>query len=203
MEWKRERTDFVNIIYEKGEEIAKIVINRPKVKNAFNVSTTKEIEEAFMDAWHDNDIGVVILTGTEDSFCSGGDVSERDPKTGRYSGVIWDGAATMVHYLIRNIPKPVIAAVNGFAVGGGNVVAQLCDITIASDKAKFGQVGPRFGSFDAGMGAGYLARVVGEKKAREIWLMCRRYTACPSPAGASWPRTCRSGRCAPPAHLSC
>lgn len=119
MEWKREHPEFSDVIYEKGEGIAKISINRPQVKNAFRVQTTREIEQCFMDAWHDDDIGVVVLTGTGDSFCSGGDVSERDPETGRYRGVLWDGAGTMVHYLIRNIPKPVIAMVNGYAIGGG------------------------------------------------------------------------------------
>lgn len=177
MEWKREQPEFTDVVYEKGEEIAKITINRPDKRNAVRRQTTREMEHAFLDAWHDDGIGVVVLTGVGNAFCSGGDVSERDPETGRYRGVELDGLGTMVHYLIRNIPKPVIAMVNGYAIGGGHVYHLLCDLSIASEKAVFGQVGPRFGSFDAGFGAGYLARVVGEKKAREIWFLCRRYTA--------------------------
>lgn len=177
MVWQRVHPEFSDIVYEKGDEIAKLTINRPDKKNAVRRQTTKEIEIAFLDAWHDDGIGVVILTGVGDSFCSGGDVSERDRETGRYKGVEWDGLGTMVHYLIRNIPKPVIAMVNGYAVGGGQVYQLLCDLSVASDRAVFGQVGPRFGSFDAGFGVGYLARVVGEKKAREIWFLCRRYSA--------------------------
>jgi len=177
MEWKREHTEFTDVLYEKGAEIAKITINRPDKRNAVRRQTTKEMEIAFLDAWHDDGIGVVVVTGVGNAFCSGGDVSERDPETGRYAGVEWDGLGTMIHYLIRNIPKPVIAMVNGYAIGGGQVYQLMCDLSIASEKAVFGQVGPRFGSFDAGFGAAYLARVVGEKKAREIWYMCRQYDA--------------------------
>jgi len=177
MEWKREHTEFTDVLYEKGAEIAKITINRPDKRNAVRRQTTKEMEIAFLDAWHDDGIGVVVVTGVGNAFCSGGDVSERDPETGRYAGVEWDGLGTMIHYLIRNIPKPVIAMVNGYAIGGGQVYQLMCDLSIASEKAVFGQVGPRFGSFDAGFGAAYLARVVGEKKAREMWFLCRRYTA--------------------------
>jgi len=177
MEWKREHPEFTDVLYEKGAEIAKITINRPEKRNAIRAQTTKELQIAFLDAWHDDNVGVVILTGVDNAFCSGGDVSERDAETGRYKGLEFDGLGTMVHFMIRIIPKPVIAMVNGYAIGGGHVYHLICDLTAASEKAVFGQVGPRFGSFDAGFGAGYLARVVGEKKAREIWYLCRRYTA--------------------------
>ena len=177
IEWKKEHPKFQAVVYEKAEGIAKVIMNRPEKKNAANSQMTKEMEESFLAAWHDDEVGVIVLTGAGDAFCSGGDVSERDSLTGTYKGAIWGGVGTMVHYLIRNVPKPVIAMVNGFAMGGGQVFQQLCDISIASEKAVFGQVGPRFGSFDAGMGAGYLARVVGEKKAREMWFLCRRYNA--------------------------
>ncbi len=177
LQWKREHPEFTTVLYDKAEGIAKIAMNRPEKMNGANSTMTKEMEQAFLDAWHDNEVGVVVVTGTGKAFCTGGDVSERDGETGRYKGVQWNGVMTMVHYLIRNIPKPVIAMVNGYAIGGGQVIQQLCDLSIASDKAVFGQVGPKFGSFDAGLGGGSLARYVGEKKAKEIWFLCRRYTA--------------------------
>jgi naphthoate synthase len=168
--------EFQDIIYEKKDGVAKITINRPQVYNAFRTQTMKEMAEALEDAGSDPTIGVVVLTGAgSKAFCTGGDATEAtgkagyDPEMGRY--------VPRVHQLIREIPKPVIAAVNGYAVGGGHVLHTLCDLTIASETARFGQVGPRVGSFDAGFGAAYLARLVGEKKAREIWYLCRLYSA--------------------------
>jgi dihydroxynaphthoic acid synthetase len=155
------------------------MINRPKVHNAFTARTVDEMVQAFLEAWSDRLVRAVILTGAGDkAFCSGGDMSTRavggyQNKTRSDLGIDIEA----LHSAIRDIPKPVIAAVNGHAVGGGHVLHVLCDMTIASDKAKFGQVGPRVGSVDAGFGTGYLAAVVGEKKAREIWFLCRQYTA--------------------------
>ena len=167
---------FQDILYEKKDGVAKITINRPQVYNAFTTSTLREIAQALTDAELDSNIGVVVLTGAGDkAFCTGGDTKEA-AQAGGYSKDIgyWH---TDVHRRIRNIPKPVIAAVNGYAIGGGHILHLICDLTIASENAKFGQAGPRVGSFDAGFGVTYLARVVGEKKAREIWFLCRQYTA--------------------------
>jgi len=167
---------FEDILYEKKGGMAKITINRPKAYNSFTTNTMKEIAEALSDAELDATVGVVVLTGAGDkAFCTGGDLKEA-AQPGGYSKEMdyWHGA---VHRGIRNIPKPVIAAVNGFAIGGGNILHLICDLTIASENARFGQAGPRVGSFDAGLGASYLTRVVGEKKAREIWYLCRQYTA--------------------------
>ncbi|MBI2891219.1 MAG: 1,4-dihydroxy-2-naphthoyl-CoA synthase [Nitrospirae bacterium] len=170
--------NFEDILYEKKDGIAIVTINRPKVYNAFRGKTVDEMILAFKDAWHDPTIGVVVLTGAGDkAFCTGGDQKDRgekgygDAKTG--IGLDME----TLHWIIRAIPKPVIAAVNGYAIGGGHVLHVICDLTIAADTAKFGQVGPKVGSFDAGYGTAYLARVVGEKKAREIWYLCRQYTA--------------------------
>jgi naphthoate synthase len=168
--------NFKDIIYKKSDGIAKITINRPKVYNAFRTNTMKEIAQSLADAELDNKVGVVVLTGAGDkAFCTGGDLNEAS-RAGGYSREMdyWHDA---VHRSIRNIPKVVIAAVNGYAIGGGNVLHLICDLTIASDNAMFGQAGPRVGSFDAGLGVSYLTRVVGEKKAREIWYLCRQYTA--------------------------
>ncbi|MBI2061104.1 MAG: 1,4-dihydroxy-2-naphthoyl-CoA synthase [Nitrospirae bacterium] len=169
---------YEDILYEKKDGIAVITINRPKVYNAFRGKTVDEMIAAFKDSWHDSAIGAVVLTGTGDkAFCTGGDQKDRgekgygDAKTG--IGLDME----TLHWIIRAVPKPVIAAVNGYAIGGGHVLHVICDLTIASDTAKFGQVGPKVGSFDAGFGSAYLARVVGEKKAREIWYLCRQYTA--------------------------
>ena len=170
-------TSYEDIIYEeRSKGVARITINRPKSYNAFRAQTVEELIHAFQRAGWDKSIGVVVLTGAGDkAFCTGGDQSAHD---GQY-----DGRGTIglpideLQTLIRDIPKPVIARVNGFAIGGGNVLATLCDLTIASDEAQFGQVGPKVGSVDPGFGTAYLARVVGEKKAREIWYLCRRYTA--------------------------
>lgn len=165
--------DFTDIIYEKSEGIATVTINRPEVMNAFRGQTVREMIEAFADARHDRSIGVVILTGAgPKAFCSGGDQSARS-KGGYQGGMNVDE----LHSIIRDIPKVVIAAVNGYAIGGGHVLHVVCDLTLAADTARFGQVGPRVGSVDPGFGTAYLTRVVGEKKAREIWYLCRQYSA--------------------------
>jgi len=169
---------FEDIIYAKKEGIATITINRPEKRNAFRTLTVDELIAAFQDAWWDHSIGVVIFTGTGDkAFCAGGDQSERGAGGYDTSSSGHDMNVEGLHNIIRNIPKPVIAAVNGFAIGGGHVLHVLCDISLAADTARFGQTGPRVGSFDAGYGSAYLARIVGEKKAREIWYFCRQYTA--------------------------
>lgn len=167
---------YEDIKYENREGAAWIIIDRPKVYNAFRGQTIEELIHAFQTASNDRDIGVVVLTGAGDkAFCTGGDQSAHDSN--------YDGRGTVglpideLQSIIRDINKPVIAAVNGFAIGGGNVLATLCDMTIAADTAQMGQVGPKVGSVDAGWGTAYLARIVGEKKAREIWFMCKRYTA--------------------------
>ena len=171
---------FEDILYEVDENVAIITINRPKVMNAFRSQTVEELIEAFQQAWADRSIGAVILTGAGDrAFCTGGDQSTREE--GGYKGkpVRSDLGLEIedLHSIIRDIPKPVIAAVNGYAIGGGHVLHVICDLTIAADTAQFGQVGPKVGSVDPGFGTMYLARVVGEKKAREIWYLCERYTA--------------------------
>ena len=167
---------YTDILYEKLAGVAWITINRPEVRNAFRTKTVRELTEAFEDARWDRTIGVVVLTGAGDkAFCAGGDQKERGQ-----AGYATDERPMDVealHNAIRHIPKPVIAMVNGFAIGGGHVLHVLCDLSIAADTAVFGQTGPRVGSVDAGYGTGYLARVVGEKKAREIWYMCRQYSA--------------------------
>jgi naphthoate synthase len=172
---------FQDILYEKRDGIAFVTINRPEVLNAFREETVDELIAAFEDAWDDNDVGVVILTGAGDrAFCVGGDQKVRTEggygtDRGRNMGIGLRIAE--LHEIIRHIPKPVIAAVNGYAIGGGHVLHVLCDLTIAADTAQFGQVGPKVGSFDAGYGSAYLARVVGQKRAREMWYLCHRYTA--------------------------
>ncbi|OGW15467.1 MAG: 1,4-dihydroxy-2-naphthoyl-CoA synthase [Nitrospinae bacterium RIFCSPLOWO2_12_FULL_45_22] len=166
--------NFTDIIYEKRPGVARITINRPQAFNAFTSHTGKELGEALMDAGEDDKIGVVVLTGAGNkAFCTGGDAKEAE--AGYRSDMLKN--VPRVHTLIRETPKPVIAAVNGFAIGGGQVLHQLCDLTIASETAQFGQAGPMVGSYDAAYGAAYLTRIVGEKKAREIWYLCRRYTA--------------------------
>jgi len=164
-----------DIIYQVRDNVARIVINRPEKFNAFRTSTLNEICRALEEAELDDDVRVVVLRGVgEKAFCTGGDVEEA--KGGEYNKDM-DYWHTKTHHMIRSITKPVIAAVNGWAIGGGHILHFLCDLSIAADTAKFGQAGPRVGSFDAGFGAAYLARVVGEKKAREIWFLCRTYTA--------------------------
>ncbi|MFZ5556103.1 MAG: 1,4-dihydroxy-2-naphthoyl-CoA synthase [Pseudomonadota bacterium] len=168
-----------DILYQTAEGIAKITINRPEVHNAFRPETVKELIDAFHRAHLDAQIGVVILTGAgTEAFCSGGDQRVRGDDGGYH-----DAAGTPhlnvldLQRQIRTLPKPVIAMVAGWAIGGGHVLHVVCDLTIAADNARFGQVGPRVGSFDAGLGAGLLARIVGLKKAKEIWFLCRQYDA--------------------------
>ncbi|MAQ44204.1 MAG: 1,4-dihydroxy-2-naphthoyl-CoA synthase [Candidatus Marinimicrobia bacterium] len=173
---------FKDIKYERGlngaEGIAKITINRPEVRNAFRPQTVFEIKEAFSLARDDQKVGVIILCGEgEHAFCSGGDQKIRGD-----AGYVGDDGVPRLNILdvqrqIRTIPKPVIAMVAGYAVGGGHVLHLMCDLTIAADNAKFGQTGPKVGSFDGGWGASYLARVIGQKRAREIWFLCRFYDA--------------------------
>ena len=170
--------EFTDVTYDVSDSIATITINRPDRYNALRGRTVDELLAAFKYAWVDNSVGAIILTGAgEKAFCSGGDQKER-ATTGGY-GETETGMFEIesLHKLIRAVPKPVIAAVNGFAIGGGHVLHVLCDLSIASETAKFGQVGPRVGSFDAGFGTAYLARVVGEKRAREIWFLCEQYDA--------------------------
>lgn len=172
--------DYTDILYEHadGEALAKITINRPRVRNAFRPLTIKELLNAFSHASEDSNTGVVIFTGAGDqAFCSGGDQSVRGK--GGYVGE--DGVPRLnvleLQRLIRQMPKPVIAAVAGYAIGGGHVLHVVCDLTIAAENAIFGQTGPKVGSFDGGYGSGYLARIIGHKKAREIWYLCRQYNA--------------------------
>lgn len=177
VEWIKAK-QYEEIIYEKYNGIAKVTINRPEKRNAFTPLTVQEMIDAFTDARDDRSIGVIILTGAgEKAFCSGGDQSIRGD--GGYVGE--DNIPRLnvldLQRLIRTIPKPVIAMVSGYAVGGGHVLHVVCDLTIAADNAIFGQTGPKVGSFDAGYGAGYLARLVGHKRAREIWYLCRQYSA--------------------------
>ncbi|HEX5967229.1 MAG TPA: enoyl-CoA hydratase-related protein [Intrasporangium sp.] len=171
-------SNYEDITYVVEDSAAIITINRPERYNAFRAKTVDELIKAFRSAWADREVRSIILTGAgEKAFCTGGDVKQR-AETGDYgpseSGMFEIG---YLHKLIRDVPKPVIAAVNGVAVGGGHVLHVLCDVSIAADTARFGQAGPRVGSFDAGFGSAYLARVVGEKKAREIWFWCRQYSA--------------------------
>ena len=170
---------YEDIIYDEKDGTATITINRPKVYNAFRPRTVVEMLDAFQKAGWQKDIGSIVLTGTgPKAFCTGGDQSDH---SGQYGDGSTRGSVGMpveeLHSIIRDVPKPVIAKVRGYAIGGGNVLATLCDLTIASETAIFGQVGPKMGSVDPGFGTAYLARVVGEKKAREIWYMCKRYSA--------------------------
>jgi 2-ketocyclohexanecarboxyl-CoA hydrolase len=171
--------EFKDILYQVTNSVATITINRPHAYNAFTGQTVDEMVQAFMAAWSDRSVRAVILTGTGDkAFCTGGDLSTRS--INGYEGEARSATGIDIealHSIIRDIPKPVIAAVNGYAIGGGHVLHILCDLSIAADTAIFGQVGPRVGSVDAGFGTGYLAALVGEKKAREIWFLCRRYSA--------------------------
>ncbi len=170
--------DLTDVAYEIDSGLATITIDRPERFNSFRARTCDELIRCFKHAWASGEVGVVCLTGAGDrAFSTGGDQKQR-AETGDYgpseSGLF---EIETLHRTIRDIPKPVIAAVNGFAIGGGHVLHVLCDLSIAAETAKFGQVGPKVGSFDAGMGTGYLARVVGEKRMREIWFLCRQYTA--------------------------
>jgi len=181
-DWQKAK-EYQDIIYEKLDGVAKITINRPEVRNAFRPETIIEMYDAFTDAREDQEIGVILLTGygpAKDgkyAFCSGGDQRIRGDKG--YVGK--DGVPRLnvldLQKLIRSIPKVVIALVAGYAIGGGHVLHVVCDLTIAADNAIFGQTGPKVGSFDGGFGSSYLARIVGQKKAREIWYLCKEYDA--------------------------
>jgi naphthoate synthase len=167
-----------DVTYDVDHGLAWITINRPERYNSFRARTVDELVACFKRAWSSDEVGVICLTGAgENAFCTGGDQKQR-METGDYgpsdSGLFEIDA---LHRVIRDVPKPVIAAVNGFAIGGGHVLHVLCDLTIAADTARFGQNGPRVGSYDAGFGTGYLARVIGEKRTREIWFLCRQYSA--------------------------
>jgi 2-ketocyclohexanecarboxyl-CoA hydrolase len=173
-----EMDELTDVRYEVEDGLAWITIDRPERMNAFRARTVDELVRCLKRAWASSEVGVVCLTGAGDrAFCTGGDQKQR-AESGDYgpseSGLF---EVEYLHRLLREIPKPVIAAVNGYAIGGGHVLHVLCDLTIAADTAVFGQTGPRVGSFDAGFGTAYLARVVGEKRAREIWMLCRRYDA--------------------------
>ena len=178
-EWKKiEGFDFKEILFEEYNHIAKITINRERYRNAFTPLTTWEMSQAFSYCRECLDIRVVLLTGAGDkAFCSGGDMHVK----GRGGYVDGEGVPRLsvldVQMQIRRLPKPVIAMVNGYAIGGGHVLHVVCDLSICSENAIFGQTGPKVGSFDAGFGSSYLARIVGQKKAREIWFLCRQYSA--------------------------
>jgi naphthoate synthase len=177
IDWRSVRK-YEDITHDQAEGMARIAINRPEVRNAFRPQTVMELIDAFSRVREDPAIGVVILTGTGDqAFCSGGDQRVR----GEQGYVGGDGVPRLnvldLQRIIRSLPKPVVAMVAGYAIGGGHVLHLVCDLTIAADNAVFGQTGPRVGSFDAGFGASYLARLVGPKKAREIWFLCRQYSA--------------------------
>ena len=176
-QWK-EIKKFEEILFEEYHGIAKITINRPRYRNAFTPKTTLELSQAFALCREMQNIRVVLLTGAGDkAFCSGGDMHVK----GRGGYVDDEGVPRLsvldVQMQIRRLPKPVIAMVNGYAIGGGHVLHLVCDLTIASENSIFGQTGPKVGSFDAGFGSSYLARIVGQKKAREIWFLCRQYSA--------------------------
>ncbi|MBK1694017.1 1,4-dihydroxy-2-naphthoyl-CoA synthase [Chromatium weissei] len=179
IQWQINQTvDYQDICYHSAEHIAKITINRPQVRNAFRPQTVRELIDAFHRAHLDSDIGVIILTGAgELAFCSGGDQRIRGE-----AGYQDDAGVEHLNVLelqrqIRTLPKPVVAMVAGYAIGGGHVLHLICDLTIAADNARFGQTGPKVGSFDGGFGAGLMARTVGLKKAKEIWFLCRQYDA--------------------------
>jgi naphthoate synthase len=182
IEWSREG-DYEDILYERAEAIARITINRPEVRNAFRPPTLRELRDAFGRARDDTGVGAIVFTGAGDeAFCSGGD--QRIRGDDGYMGdddVAEQGVGRLdvgdLHVQIRRLPKPVLAAVAGYAVGGGHILHLVCDLTIAADNARFGQTGPRVGSFDGGFGAGLLAEAVGIKRAKEIWFLSRLYTA--------------------------
>ena len=182
IEW-RTAAEYEDILYERGEAIARITINRPEVHNAFRPQTLAELRDAFGRARDDIEVAAIVFTGAgEEAFCSGGD--QRIRGNDGYIGddeVAQQGVGRLdvgdLHVQIRRLPKPVIAAVAGYAVGGGQILHLVCDLSIAAENAQFGQTGPRVGSFDGGFGAGLLARAVGIRKAKEIWFLCRRYDA--------------------------
>ena len=174
--------DYCDIKYERGLDdarcIAKITINRPEIRNSFRPKTVNELKEAFSKAREDQSVGTIILTGEgKEAFCAGGDQKIRGN-----AGYVGDDGVPRLNILdvqkqIRYMPKPVVAMVAGYAVGGGHILHMLCDLTIAADNAKFGQTGPKVGSFDGGWGASYMARIIGQKRAREVWFLCRMYDA--------------------------
>jgi naphthoate synthase len=176
--WRDAGLAFGEVRYHKAEGIAKITINRPEVRNAFTPRTVEEMRKALLAAKEDRSVGVVILTGEgERAFCAGGDQRIRG-----HTGYRSEGGSEMLNVLefqreIRTCPKPVVAMVAGWAIGGGHVLHMMCDLTIAAANARFGQVGPRMGSFDGGYGASYMARIIGQKRAREMWFLCRSYSA--------------------------
>lgn len=184
MNWKTAK-NYQDILYDKCDGVARVTINRPHRRNAFTPDTIHEMIDAFSDARDDSSIGVVLLTGFNPqtdgkfAFCSGGDQKIRGEQKGGYIGS--DGVPRLnvleLQKLIRSMPKVVIALVAGYAIGGGHVLHVVCDLTIAAENAIFGQTGPKVGSFDGGFGASYLAHIVGQKKAREIWYLCKQYTA--------------------------
>ncbi|MDR2188293.1 MAG: 1,4-dihydroxy-2-naphthoyl-CoA synthase [Azonexus sp.] len=175
--WQKQR-DYSDILYDAAAGIARITINRPARRNAFRPETVSQLIDAFHRAQHDNAIGVIILTGAgSEAFCSGGDQTVRGDE-----GYIDEDGTPHLNVLdlqmqIRRLPKPVVAMIAGYAIGGGHVLHLVCDLSIAADNARFGQTGPRVGSFDAGLGCGLLARAIGLKRAKEIWLLCRQYDA--------------------------
>ena len=166
---------YKDILYDETDGVATITFNRPDKQNAFRLGTYEEVIDALHQAGWNPAIGVIVLTGTGRAFSVGGDSSE--PKSMRRGRGVIGVPVEQIHAAIREVPKPVIAKVGGFAIGGGNVMATVCDLTIAAESAVFGQVGPRVGSVDPGFGTAYLARIVGEKRARELWFLCRRYSA--------------------------
>ncbi|MCB0170755.1 MAG: 1,4-dihydroxy-2-naphthoyl-CoA synthase [Anaerolineae bacterium] len=181
-EWIQAK-EYQDITYHKADGMARIAFNRPEVRNAFRPTTVFELIEAFSEAWEDQNVGVVLFTGNgpakdgKYAFCSGGDQKVRGE-----SGYVDDQGVDRLNVLqlqriIRSMPKPVIALVAGYAIGGGHVLHVICDLSIAADNAIFGQTGPKVGSFDGGLGSSYLARIIGQKKAREIWYLCRQYGA--------------------------
>ncbi|WP_371377443.1 1,4-dihydroxy-2-naphthoyl-CoA synthase [Thalassotalea aquiviva] len=178
IQWQDVGNEYTDIRYHKADGIAKITINRPQVRNAFRPLTVKEMIDALNDARYDESIGCIILTGEGDlAFCSGGDQSVRGDSGYQDESGVHHLNVLDFQRQIRTCPKPIVAMVAGYAVGGGHVLHMMCDLTIAADNAKFGQTGPKVGSFDGGWGASYMARIVGQKKAREIWFLCRMYDA--------------------------
>ncbi|EHQ51043.1 naphthoate synthase [Ectothiorhodospira sp. PHS-1] len=178
LDWQDHSAPYEDILYHKAEDIAKITINRPEVRNAFRPRTVKELRQALSDARFDEGIGVIILTGQGDlAFCSGGDQRVRGDSGYKDEQGVHHLNVLDLQKEIRSCPKPVIAMVAGYAIGGGHVLHLICDLSIAADNARFGQTGPKVGSFDGGFGASYMASVVGQKKAREIWFLCRQYDA--------------------------
>jgi naphthoate synthase len=178
LDWREVDLGFREVRYHVAEGLAKITINRPEVRNAFTPRTVEEMRKALLAAKEDRSVGVVILTGEgERAFCAGGDQRIRG-----HTGYRSEGGSEMLNVLdfqreIRTCPKPVVAMVAGWAIGGGHVLHMMCDLTIAAANARFGQVGPRMGSFDGGYGASYMARIIGQKRAREMWFLCRSYSA--------------------------